>query len=64
MSGFSIIPQTVYVFDKEYHMHFYINQWSLRYHIHVSFFFIVLQILQKLSKSVNFLIAQVIFAIL
>lgn len=28
------------------------------------FFFIVLQILQKLSKSVNFLIAQVIFAIL
>lgn len=28
------------------------------------FFFIVLQILQKLSKSVNFLIVQVIFAIL
>lgn len=30
----------------------------------IFFFFIVLQILQKLSKSVNFLIAQVIFAIL
>lgn len=38
----------------------------MMYQIHVffCFFFIMLQILQKLSKSVNFLFAQVIFSIL